>query len=230
MTAWNTAKAEQMWLAGTSATAIFPIVGAPSRSAVIAHMNRRGLGRPGTTPDGKPAHNPWTTGDLHGRVADMWREGKSAKVIAAAVGHVVTSRAIVARMHRHGVQAPAKELKQRRERATMAFVHRPEDRKAPSLKLVHEAAQLPDDSSGLKTLIERGPHECCWPVGAPHPIRGQLYCGQPAKADARSRRYCSAHTPDDAVELMPLRWNDKGYRRAEAERHESERDLRELFA
>lgn len=225
---WNTTKAVEMWLAGQSAAVIWPTVGAPSRSAVIGYMHRNGHKRPSSPPEGRERKaDPWTPA-LHAEVAKQWLEGVSAKRIAASVNHVVTFRAIIARMHRQGVKAPNPALKARA--ATMTFVQRPEDRKPPSRAAVEAAEALPVDLSGLKTLVGRGPHDCCWPVGAAHPVRGQLYCGKSAEADGRQRRYCKEHTPDHAIAVTPLRWNDKSYRRPARAQHESELDLRELFA
>lgn len=84
-------------------------------------------------------------------------------------------------------------------------------------------------SGGLKTLFERGPRECCWPVGEPDGTRGQLFCCRPTEA---RRPYCAAHSPASAAALKPLsQGGDTRPRISRAsERAESDRDLMELLA
>ena len=82
---------------------------------------------------------------------------------------------------------------------------------------------------GLKTLAERGPRDCCWPVGEPDPKAGQLFCSQPT--DGR-KSYCTDHSPASRMPLKPIRLGGATRSRINrtVERVEGESDLMELLA
>lgn len=84
-------------------------------------------------------------------------------------------------------------------------------------------------SGGLKTLSERGPRDCCWPVGKPDAEHGQLFCGQPVEG---RKSYCATHNPNLGRELKPIRLggDTRSRRNRAAERADSDRDLMELLA
>lgn len=88
---------------------------------------------------------------------------------------------------------------------------------------------MTDTLGGLKTLSERGPRDCCWPVGEPELNAGQLFCGRPI---AGRKSYCIDHNPNLARPLKPIRLG--GATRARVSRvvdsAECDRDLLELMA
>lgn len=101
---------------------------------------------------------------------------------------------------------------------------------APILTIVPAAPAptiTPAGSDRLKSLLERGERECAWPVGAPDPVRGQLFC---AAATPFRKAYCPAHSPAQAATLKSTDMRDATVRRARVERDECEIDLSERFA
>lgn len=82
---------------------------------------------------------------------------------------------------------------------------------------------------GLKTLSERGPRDCCWPVGEPDQKAGQMFCGMPV---AGRKSYCTTHNPNLTRELKPIRLggDTRTRKNGPAERAESDHDLLELLA
>lgn len=216
---WDSDKAEKLWLQGVSATKIFRQVGAPSRSAVLGHINRRGLRRGAAAP--LPARS-WTE-DRTAEAKRRWLAGDTAVSIAEAIGGV-TGKAVGAQMLRLGLQrakvrgTSAKPVTSWGQGTTCVPL-------APSLELVAQAdAPAP---TGGKTLAERGPRECCWPIGSPDPARGQLFCAAPT---GFRQSYCSAHSPNQSATLRTVRLKDETVRRARPDRDDCDIDLTELFA
>lgn len=57
-------------------------------------------------------------------------------------------------------------------------------RKAPTLP---KTDSDPDEYPNKKTLMQRGPHDCCWPLSSSQPW---FYCGERTVAETS---YCKAH-------------------------------------
>lgn len=223
---WDTTRAEQMWRDGESGSDIAARVGAPSRSAVIAHMNRnkieRGAGR------GRAATPRWTP-EKEAKLKRLWGEGWAPSIIADDLK--VTTKAVRGKAARLGLgEHPsvirAAETARRAKEARPVTVQSTKPQK-PNLSLVAKADQAPENPATLKTLIERGPRECCWPVGAPDPRRGQLYCAQPVSG---GRPYCADHSTAQPGVLKTVRMKDERVRRARPERDDASVELTELWA
>ncbi len=225
---WDTARAERLWLEGQTAQQVADAVKAPSRSAVLGWMRRAGIEQGGRS----KAPSPWTLekADL---AATLWLAGQTAPVIAAELGDGFTAKAVVNRMARDGI---AKPLKVSLPRTTANRDAGPSgsfargalaDAQPPHAHLVARAEAAPVDPSRLKTLAERGRNECCWPVGAVDPIRGQLFC---AAVTADRKSYCANHSPAQANPLKSVRWKEENTRAVRVERQDSDIDLVEVFA
>lgn len=213
---WDTAKAEQMWLDGMSGGQIGEALGI-SRSSVIGHMNRKGLRKSVSRLDADKAD---------AIVRQAVKEERSAEWAAARIteqsGRRYTVSAVRSRADRLGLAIGS-------ERAT-ARVGQPEAPvtgkgraswgqgnfsvpKAPDKASVAAAEQAPVDPAQLKTLAERGSFDCPYPVGAPDPDRGQLYCGQPAEKRHGYCPSCAARMRGATVRPM-MRISDARVRRA----------------
>lgn len=81
----------------------------------------------------------------------------------------------------------------------------------------------------LITLAERGPRDCCWPMGEPMQGGVQLFCGQPVRGRSS---YCPAHNPHLAKPLKPigLGGQSRSRRARPVEPAESDLDLMEMLA
>lgn len=227
---WNTKRAESLWLEGRSGGEIAEAVGAPSRSAVIGHMARRGLHRSQRDSANPGARRSVWTPELEQEAKTRWLDGDTAEQVAEALGGVVNARAVTNRLRAMGVKRPVQ--RQPKVRAVPDPVSRTGRISvapiAPSMNLVRVADAPAPADAGLKTLGERGPRDCCWPIGAPDMRRGQLYCGRPV---AGARSYCADHSPHLARTLRDDVLRDRtvqAVRRRPAE--DDIADLTELLA
>lgn len=183
------------------------------------------------------------------RLRELWDSGDTAEQIALSLG-AASKNAIIGRAHRLGLRSRKGLRTQQRSQKGLETPRRSriphrsagvskvsagaavscepaplEDVKAPKLSLVQAADSAPE-GEGLKTLWERGPRECCWPVGRPDPKRGQLYCAQ---ATERGRSYCPAHTTAQPGALRQVKLRDETVRAARPGRRDDYVDLTELF-
>ncbi len=218
---WDRDKAVELWQAGRSAGEIMAIVGATSRGAVLGYMHRNGIVR------AEGADHDFWTEERTTSATKLWLAGETAAKIAAAFGNVVSRNAVTGRMHRLGVKKPAQVRIPKIQAAKAGTTAAPSGNALPSLGLVAKADATPDPSLPLKTLAEWGRHECCWPVGAADPARGQLYCGQPTPF---GKSYCGDHNPNQSANLRTMKVKDETVRRARPEREACEIELTEQFA
>ncbi|WP_333896242.1 GcrA family cell cycle regulator [Brevundimonas aurantiaca] len=161
----------------------------------------------------------------------LWLAGESATYIARQLGGAVTRSAVLGKVRRLGLdrspcarRGPAPVSKPvRLKPAPSAFAPpRPEAEAALKAASVRPATAQP------KPLLERADRECCWPVGEPDPVRGQLFCCAPT---GFRQSYCPDHRPSDGQALKTLRpKGDNRVQRSRRERDESEVELTELVA
>lgn len=215
-----------------------------TRAAAIGKAYRLGLSRSEAGKAGPAARGPlakpratatssiWTPERVQ-LATSLWLDAQADPVIVEALGGLFTARAIRARMHRDGIDRPARTRLPRTapnpNAGPSASFERgsPADARPPQLHLVRRAEAAPADPASLKTLAERGLNECCWPVGAADPVRGQLFCAAPT---AFRKSYCPAHSPAQASALKSVRWKEET-RIARAETPlECDIDLVEQFA
>lgn len=170
----------------------------------------------------------WNTGP----VARLWLEGKSAAQIMREVGAPSRS-AVIAYVHRNGITRPEAARPARPAKAQPGAAPYPRGRaiapKPPVMAPVLKADAAPLERASapeLKTLWERGPRECCWPVGAPDRERGQLYCARPVEP---RRSYCADHRTSVAGSARPARpVGEAGVRRRQAADEVGSEDLMDL--
>lgn len=165
------------------------------------------------------------------RARTLWLEGWSAAQIAADLKGGLTRNAVIGKLtrlglNRHGASAPTvakppRPVKPprppkppkapRQSRAPKAPIIDSWTRrgvpKAPDLRPVREAEARPVDPASLKTFAEKGRDECSWPIGAPDPVRGQLFCGQPT---AFRKSYCACHGGPQVTQRRAYRVKDLG--------------------
>lgn len=130
--------------------------------------------------------SPWTD-DRVEALAKLWRDGKSASVIARELGGV-TRNAVIGKVHRLGLSGRATPARpgSRRPRAP-----RPEPRIARRRTMVAASPVMalePPPEAGLADMRTVGPHACRWPIGDPL-APGFSVCGRPAVRGA----YCAPH-------------------------------------
>lgn len=171
----------------------------------------------------------WTE-DRVARAKKLWLEGQSALQIAADLGGGLSRNAVIGKLTRMGLarngasvptsvkpvkapKAPKALAKTRRPiplPATTAYGWRPgpaSEVKAPDLATVRKAEAAPVEPGLLKTFAEKGVDECSWPIGAPDPVRGQLFCGQ---RTAFRKSYCPCHGGPQAPQRRAYRVKDLG--------------------
>lgn len=127
----------------------------------------------------------------------LWDAGDSAASIARQLGGV-TRCAVLGLINRKGWARhhPAKPIKAlapavaapRPPRPRTVTQPRPMALVPPPAVSVTERKPNDEAPRSLKSLLERGHHECAYPVGAPDPQRGQLYCSAATDED-----YCARH-------------------------------------
>lgn len=133
----------------------------------------------------------WQETDL-ATVAELWGEGYTAAQIAAVLGDRTRNSVIgcVARL-----KLPAREFRRGRRAGRSNTKPRSSQKHDPALKraraeirearrLAKSRAWLPLPGTSPVTLVERGLHQCAWPVGE------TLFCGEPK---VRLRPYCGVH-------------------------------------
>lgn len=209
----NWEKAEALWLEGLSGSDIAERVGS-TRSAVIGHMNRNGIVRPqGVGPARSPASAIWTNEKII-ELRRLWNDGMAPGEIAEALD--VTYRQVSYKANNIGLPA-------RRSVPRPVVEAAPPPPPRPTLP-----AEADIDPATLKSLIERGPNECAWPIGKPDPRRGQLFCAQPT---GFRKSYCECHSTSNGQVLRLIRLGgDHKARRAPSVRSERVSDLTELLA
>lgn len=214
-----------------------------TRSAAIGKAHRLGLsrseaGKPGVegrkprAPRPKAAPLVWTP-EKRTLAETMWLDGRPDAEIVAALGKGFTAAALRNHMSREGIARPSKVRLARtaphRDAGPSASFDRGAlaDARPGQLHLVRRADAAPVDPASLKTLAERGRDECCWPVGAADPVRGQLFCG---RRTAPRKSYCCDHSPAQPSVLKEVRMKDETVRSARPSRDAFEIDLVEAFA
>ncbi len=180
----------------------------------------------------------WTP-DRVGHLTKLFNEGQTFAQIAAELKGGVTRASAIGKAYRLGLRredAPKPGAKVVSSGRRSPAKPKPTasyswgkggmgETLAPDLAIV-KAAESATPVEG-KTLAERGDHECCWPVGAPDPARGQLYCGRPTPW---RKPYCGDHNPHQTANLRSMRLKDETVRRARPERDACDVELTELFS
>ncbi|WP_447941223.1 GcrA family cell cycle regulator [Brevundimonas mediterranea] len=169
----------------------------------------------------------------------LWLAGESAAYIARQLGKDVSRSAVLGKIHRLGLdrrpgvkRGPAIVSKPvRLKAAPMAFAP-PRPEAVAALQAAACAAPVIEperfDPTRAKPLLERGPRECCWPVGAPDPVRGQLFCCAPT---GFRQSYCEDHGTSNGKALKSIRLrSDPRVQRPRRERLECDAELTELLA
>lgn len=189
---WDTAKAEKMWLDGSTGGEIAEALGI-SRSSVIGHMNRKGLRKLGARIDHDAADAIVRQAIAEARSAE-W----AAAEITAKFGRRYTVSAVRSRADRMGLaiaseRATARATAPSGPSATKSRISWGQGTcstpQAPDKATVKAIDAAPLDPAELKTLAERGAFDCAFPIGAADPMRGQLYCGRPTE---KRDGYCPA--------------------------------------
>jgi len=121
----------------------------------------------------------------------LWRDGKSASVIARELGGV-TRNAVIGKVHRLGLSGRAKPARpgSRRPRTPRAErrLSRPRFAAVPTPAPTSPAPLAPAPETGLADMRSVGRHACRWPIGDPL-APGFSVCGRPVERGA----YCALH-------------------------------------
>ncbi|WP_299174388.1 GcrA family cell cycle regulator [uncultured Brevundimonas sp.] len=167
----------------------------------------------------------------------LWLAGESASYIARQLGDGVTRASVIGKVHRLGLTrrpgvtrgpATVSRVVHARPAPAVAVAPRPEAVAALKAADQMEADVDPDRFERAKPLLERGERECCWPLGAPDPVRGQLFCCAPT---AFRKSYCGEHGTSDGKALKAIRpMSDPRVQRPRRERPDSDAELTELLA
>lgn len=180
------------------------------------------------------------TPEVKNRALELWRDGLSSTVIARRLGPGYTRNQVIGWVARAGAtrsadaaKASSRQPKPRppkpRQPAPRPPRPAPPREAKPNLTGLALVAQMDapvTQTDGLKTLADRGRHECAWPVGGAHPELGQLYCARPVTP---GRPYCAEHGPADPKPLRPLKVSEPDRRRSRPD-EPSVQDLLELLA
>jgi len=172
----------------------------------------------------------WSDDDIT-TLKKLWLAGESATFVARQLGGAVTRSAVLGKVNRLGLSrtpgvrsGPAPVSKTVRMKPAPSAFAPPRPEAEAALKA---ASALPT-AVQPKPLLERGPRECCWPVGLPDRERGQLFCCAPT---AFRQSYCPDHRPSDGQTLKALRpTGEHRVQRSRRERDEGEVELTELVA
>jgi GcrA cell cycle regulator len=157
----------------------------------------------------------WTE-EITATAAEMWNAGISGTVIARTIG--ASRNAVISKAHRtqdlftarHGAgKGIRSDLGPRKPAKGIVFQRsRKSKQQREAERLLHlERLAMPDPNSydaerlpHAKTLLDRGPRECCWPVNSGGPF---LYCAAEATDGPTegSRTYCRHHH----LRMLPAR-------------------------
>lgn len=134
----------------------------------------------------------------------LWLAGESAAYIARQLGEDVSRSAVLGKVHRLGLnrspgvrRGPATVSKPVRLKTAPKAFAPPRPEAVAALQAAACAAPTIEperfDPTRAKPLLERGPRECCWPVGAPAGSRqgqadGAGRIGGAADNDSTGRR------------------------------------------
>jgi len=163
-----------------------------------------------------PAASPPAALWSEARIAALkraWRQGLSARQIAAQLGGGLSRSAVIGKLHRLGlcggrkpsapraaVSAPsAPSLRARPDPASCKIVWlTPFPEVAPMTAAVSAGSGSPPSAPGAKYLRDMGPRECRYGLGDPGVGAGylQLFCAAPTQGHA----YCAHHR---ALAILP---------------------------
>jgi GcrA cell cycle regulator len=134
--------------------------------------------------------SPWTEPRIK-RLADLWRDGKSASEVAAALG--VTRNAVIGKVHRLGLSGDGRHAQARPAKPSTQRPSRPRAVRAPPGP---QRAFVTEALTGLVPCLEDLPRRAChWPIGDPK-AEDFAFCGR--RADVQP--YCPVHR---AVAVAP---------------------------
>ena len=234
---WDTVLGEKLWRDGRlTGSEIAERLGV-TRSAVLGHMNRAGIRRTSeNVAQRRTSARAFWTEARTARLKALWLdEGLTAPEAAAALGDGCTERMVWYKVTQLKLKRPAEVSAANRRRGATAGrdggapAATTSASKAPDLETVARSEAPPVDPAHLKTLLERGPRECAWPIGAPDPHRGQLFCARPT---GFRQSYCPHHAPTPPKPLKTVRINgmDARVRVCRAADEADAADLTEVFA